>query len=492
MNLKQIEKDIKDHADLVRQQGPTPFIVGPEHHNIDSSQLSPNAVKVVRALLSAGYKAYLVGGCVRDLLLDKNPKDFDVCTSATPQQVTRVFSNAKVIGRRFMIVHVHFGNSIIEVTTFRSYSQASDDARRRSASGMLVADNAYGTDELEDAQRRDFTINALYYEVDTGRILDFNSGLHDLLCGQLELIGDPAERYREDPVRIIRACRFAAKLGFTISPRTLGPIHEHLPLLANISNARMYEEINKLFLTGHGAKSFELALGLELMDCLFPVMGTLFANPMYQTFVMSSMSSSDLRTQQDKPNRTHFLYSVLLWGAFYQTILGSCHDLSGIDHPDERQRLIGIGLSIIRKENRIALIPELVAQEITELWYDSLVMIEIAARTELVESFYRKRNFRACYDFLILRCKLEPLLSYCVKTYTPYYELSQQHKKEHALERTERRARKTRHKKSKLRQKINETLNQYLELEFNDERHSGHKQEIMKKARAWRKEIGLE
>lgn len=492
LNLQVIEKELKDQAKLVKEKGASKFTVKSNIHKINLNSISPNAIRVVTSLTKAGYKAYLVGGCVRDLILGKNPKDFDVCTSATPQQVTKVLKNSRIIGRRFKIVHVNFGRDIIEVSTFRSAKRASGNERRSSDDGMLVADNAYGTSEIEDSQRRDFTINALYYDVGSQTVLDFNAGLYDLLKHQIELIGDPDTRYKEDPVRMIRACRFAAKLDFDISPRTLNPIDEHLPLLSNISNARMYEEINKLFLTGHGEKSFERALDMNLIDHLFPMLNGLIRNQVYISFVKNALANSDVRARQDKPNRTHFLYSVLLWGAFYQKILHTYKELQLLENQEERKKIFGMAHAIIKKENTIALIPELVEQDITNLWFDNLLMIELASHEDLIESFYKKKNFRACYDFMILRCKIEPLLSYCVKVYEPYYERSLELKREMEEDRAQHKGKKKKNKKTRLKRKLNAEIDRYLAMDFEDSKLRHNKNEVLAKTRAWRRDVGLD
>ena len=241
-------------------------------HGISRQKISPKALSVIERLQNAHYKAYLVGGCIRDLLVGKTPKDFDVSTNATPEQVRKVFENSRIIGRRFKIVHVVFGKEIIEVTTFRGDSNNHKNKKLRvsSDSGMLVRDNVYGQDIDEDASRRDFTINAIYYDSHNETILDFHGGLYDLNAGIIDIIGDPQTRYLEDPVRIIRALRFSAKLGFKLSKRTADPIAKLAVNLREVSSARMFEEVNKLFLTGHGSESFKILRNFKIFEILFP------------------------------------------------------------------------------------------------------------------------------------------------------------------------------------------------------------------------------
>ena len=242
-----------------------PTVIPRDAHTLSRSQVSAAALKVLYRLKDAGFAAYLVGGCVRDLLLGLTPKDFDIATDAMPEQVTQLFRNSRVIGRRFRIVHVRFGQETIEVSTFRAHHSPFDEEdpdtepleRRRSDSGMILRDNVYGRVD-EDAGRRDFTINALYYDIRDFTLHDYADGLRDLNARQIRMIGDPAIRYREDPVRMLRAVRFAAKLDFTLAEETLKPIRTLRTLLLQVPAARLFDEVIKLFLTGHGLSSFQL------------------------------------------------------------------------------------------------------------------------------------------------------------------------------------------------------------------------------------------
>lgn len=247
----------------------TPEILSSRQHSLQRNAISRNAVNVVQRLQQAGYEAYVVGGCVRDLLLDLDPKDYDVATSATPEQVRAEFRNARVIGRRFKLVHVHFGREIIEVATFRANHPEEDDDEdashlaARNESGRILRDNVYGTLD-DDAQRRDFTINALYYDPTSERILDHTHGVHDIRNRLIRLIGDPEQRYQEDPVRMLRAVRFAAKLDFEIERHSAEPIAELADLLDGIPSARLFDETLKLFLGGKAERTFELLLEYDL------------------------------------------------------------------------------------------------------------------------------------------------------------------------------------------------------------------------------------
>ena len=237
-------------------------------HKLSRKAVSRAALKVLYRLKEAGYQSHLVGGGVRDLLLGRTPKDFDIATDAHPEQVKSLFSNCRLIGRRFRLAHVHFGREIIEVATFRANHQSGADGITGD-DGRIVRDNVFGNIE-QDANRRDFTVNALYYNIADFSIIDYTNGLADIQSGTLRIIGDPATRYREDPVRMLRAARFSAKLGLTLHPDTLAPIADLSHMLSDIPTARLFEEVLKLLQTGHAHASFAVLRELDLLRFLFP------------------------------------------------------------------------------------------------------------------------------------------------------------------------------------------------------------------------------
>ncbi|MEQ1531893.1 MAG: polynucleotide adenylyltransferase PcnB, partial [Methylococcales bacterium] len=238
-------------------------------HTISRSQVSEHALKVLYRLQKSGFEAYLVGGCVRDLLLGREPKDFDVVTDADPEQVRKVFRNCRLIGRRFRLAHVHFGRDVIEVATFRGAADAQSDKQLLDDEGRLLRDNVYGTIE-EDVWRRDFTVNALYYNIKDFSVVDYVGGMADHKAGVLRLIGDPDTRFREDPVRMLRAVRFAVKLGFILHPDCAQAIPKVAEMLSNIPSARLYDEAIKLFLSGYALQNFEMLRHYGLFQVLFP------------------------------------------------------------------------------------------------------------------------------------------------------------------------------------------------------------------------------
>ncbi len=306
-----------------------------EEHGIDARLLDDNAVRVVRTLKDAGFEAYIVGGAVRDLLVGLRPKDFDVATDATPEQVKALFRRAFIIGRRFRLVHVVFGrgreHEVIEVSTFRAYLEASSadqvsgnektskaelsgKTHAIDASGRVLRDNVWGP-QIEDAARRDFTVNAMYYDPVRQLVVDYHHGLRDARARVLRIIGDAATRYREDPVRIVRVVRFAAKLGFALEPSTLAPIRSMVPLLANVPASRLFDEMVKLLQTGHALASLEQLQRHGLDRGVFPVLDGVFvsSDPARRKFVDLALADTDRRVAENRAVAPSFLLACLLW-----------------------------------------------------------------------------------------------------------------------------------------------------------------------------------
>jgi poly(A) polymerase len=304
---------LNDHTDL--QSRPAPLIVPRSEHNISRANISPNALKVLYRLRTAGFGAFLVGGGVRDLLLGLHPKDFDVVTDANPDQIQELFRNCRLIGRRFRLAHVRFGRDIVEVATFRAAGADPEDERAHSDTGRILRDNVYGTID-EDVWRRDFTVNALYYNIADFSIWDYTHGFDDVRSRTLRLIGDPETRYREDPVRMLRAMRFAAKLDFELAPETAAPIATLGGLLRDVPPARLFDELLKLFQSGYAEKSFDRLLKHDLLRYLFRETCELLDTPERDNviaFIRHGLASTDERVRSDKPVTPMFLYAVFLW-----------------------------------------------------------------------------------------------------------------------------------------------------------------------------------
>lgn len=365
-------------------------------HPVSRSEIHEGALKVLYRLQNAGFEAYLVGGCIRDRLLGKNPKDFDVATNATPEQVHHLFRNSRMIGRRFRIVHVRFGREIIEVTTFRGHAPEESSHSRQSEDGMLLRDNVWGNIE-EDALRRDFTINALYYSISDFSIHDFTGGLADLQARRLRLIGDPETRYREDPVRMLRAVRFAAKLDFQLEASTEAPIREQANLLLQVAPARLFDEVLKLFLSGHAHKTFKLLCEYHLFGFLFPASHEAFkVNPAALALVEQAMINTDLRIQQERPVTPAFLYAALLWPGLeliYSDLLKN-----GVPAFPAMQQA---GNRLLQRQNQHITLPKRFAFPMREIWDMQLKLPQRHGKRAW--ALLQEPRFRAAYDFMLLR-----------------------------------------------------------------------------------------
>ncbi|MGY1490394.1 polynucleotide adenylyltransferase PcnB [Methylobacillus pratensis] len=311
--LQRVFKSPKKPASssTVRPQGNTERIPA-KVHRIDRKLISNAAIKTTDGLQKAGFEAFIVGGAVRDLLLKQRPKDFDVATNATPEQVNRIFRRSRIIGRRFRLVHVMFGDETIEVSTFRGSHLAEQGDAKVTDSGRILRDNVFGSQE-EDAARRDFTANALYYDPSTEEVLDFHHGVADIQAGVLRMIGDPVTRYREDPVRMLRAVRLSAKLGLKLDAATERPISELAELLHDVPPSRLFDEMLKLFLSGHAIESANALRQHGLHHGLLPLLDVVLEQPMGERFVRLALKNTDERVLADKPVSPGFLFATLLW-----------------------------------------------------------------------------------------------------------------------------------------------------------------------------------
>jgi poly(A) polymerase len=371
---------------------------------VSRSNIAPNALKVLYRLRQAGFQAHLVGGGVRDLLLGREPKDFDVATDARPEQVREVFRNCRLVGRRFRLAHVYFGREVIEVATFRACADidatADDQTQTQTEDGLVLRDNVYGTIE-QDALRRDFSINALYYNIEDFSIVDYADGVADLERGVLRLLGDPDVRYREDPVRMLRAVRFASKLGFRIDAATEDPIREMAPLLAEIPSARLFEETLKLFLAGDAVGNFEKLRQYGLFAQLFPDTERCLAQLEHQfplTLVMKGLGNTDARVASGKPVTPAFLFAILLWEPVRRQANVLQADGLG-PYPAMQQAAAEL---LPRQVERVAL-PRRFSGPMQEVW--ALQSRFQHTRGKRPQRLLAHPRFRAAYDFLLLRAE---------------------------------------------------------------------------------------
>ncbi len=406
--------------DQQNSRPPAPVIVARPDHPISRSEISGNALKVLYRLKDAGYQGFLVGGCVRDLLIGMHPKDFDVATDASPEEMRRLFRNCRLIGRRFRLAHVRFGQQIIEVATFRAAGapmapepdldgvtdenapefEEDDRDRAHDERGRLLRDNVYGTID-QDVWRRDFTCNALYYNIEDFSIWDYVGGVDDVRARTLRLIGDPETRYREDPVRMLRAVRFEAKLGFSIHEATRAPFATLAGLLEHIPPARLLDEFQKLFLAGFGERSFDLLRKHALLEHLFPATAAHLATEtdgVALRLIRAGLASTDRRVAEDRPVTPMFLFAVLLFGpvsaAAQRRFESGMHPGAAIaDAVDE----------VVAVQNRRIGIPKRFSIPMRELLALQPRFHRREGRRAL--AFLGHPRFRAAYDFLLLRAE---------------------------------------------------------------------------------------
>ena len=280
-----------------------------ENHGLSRDATSPAAAKVCATLREAGFSAYVVGGAVRDLMLGIVPKDFDIATDARPEQIKPLFRRALIIGRRFRLVHVLMGPETVEVSTFRG---ADTETAQKDEHGRVLRDNVFGTLE-EDARRRDFTVNALYFDPATEEVVDLHGGLADLKKRTLRVIGDPQTRYREDPVRMLRGVRLAAKLGLTLDPATRAPIRDMAPLMETVPPARLFDEMLKLLLSGHASACLRQLRDVGLHKGVLPLLDVILEQPLGERFVTLALAQTDERVLAERPVSPAFLFAALLW-----------------------------------------------------------------------------------------------------------------------------------------------------------------------------------
>jgi poly(A) polymerase len=382
--------------------GPQPIVIPRAEHTISRKQISPAALKVLYGLNEAGFDAYLVGGCVRDLLLGHEPKDFDVATNASPEEVHKVFRRSQLIGRRFKLVHVRFGREIIEVATFRAPPEIEQHVDQ---AGRIMRDNVYGTLE-QDAWRRDFTINALYYNIRDFSIIDYTGGIADLKAGKIKLIGDVETRYREDPVRMLRALRFVGKLGLVLDEDTERLIPSLANLLADIPAARLFDESLKLYLTGNAAVTHELLCHYHVFEHLFPQTDKLLhtEHDNYpRTLLIKALENTDKRIDEDKPVTPAFLFAALLWEPvrqrWQQNIDRKIPVIPALQHA---------ATDVISEQVKRVAVPKRFTIMTRDIW---TLQPRLEQRTgKRAYRLLTHPKFRAGYDFLLLRTESgEPL-----------------------------------------------------------------------------------
>lgn len=386
-------------SDSAPAQDSEPHRLQSDQHGLTPSDLSKGAQEVVATLTKHGFEAFVVGGCVRDLILGLHPKDFDVATNATPEEAKQLFRRSRIVGRRFRIVHVMMGRETIEVTTFRAnHSDGDKRSARQSDQGMLLRDNVFG-DISEDAMRRDFTVNALYYSPEDNIVYDYANGVRDIANRNLVMIGDPETRYREDPVRMLRAARFAAKLGFSMAPDTARAIGPLAHLLGEVAPARLFDEALKLFLSGQALATFNQLHEHNLMVQLFPETMACVAEDQSDfsiKFIEQALTNTDKRIRNNQRVTPAFLLAAILWPAVDKARRG--YEARG-ENPAMAIQKAG-GLVIAHQVSRIA-IPRRFSQPMREIWE---LQLRLSNRHgNRAAHLISLPRFRAAYDFVLLR-----------------------------------------------------------------------------------------
>jgi len=371
-----------------------PAVIPVSTHGITRDRISSGSRRVCETLQQHGHKAYVVGGAVRDLLIGAEPKDFDVATDATPEEVRRYFRRARIIGRRFQIVHVMIGQETLEVTTFRGLL---DEKTKTDEHGRVLHDNVFGS-HAEDAARRDFTANALYYDPASEAVIDYHHGVGDLKQKTLRMIGEPRARYREDPVRMLRAVRLAAKLGLIIDPAARKPIREMAGLLENVPPARLFDEMLKLLTSGHSVKCITQLRDEGLHHGLLPMLDVILEQPMGEKFVMLALENTDQRVRQGKGISPGFLFATLLW----HEVLVHWEKLKAKGEPKIPALYQAMDTVIDVQGEKLA-ITRRIAGDIKDIWALQPRFEQRAGKRPY--SLLEQPRFRAGYDFLLLRAE---------------------------------------------------------------------------------------
>jgi len=383
-----------------------PEVVNHKNFNLNTNLISKNCLSIISRLHRKGFQAYIVGGGVRDLIQKLAPKDFDIVTNCEPGQIRKIFKNSRIIGRRFKLVHITFPDEIVETTTFRSDSKDNEGAIEVNEKGRILRDNSWGTQE-EDVKRRDFKINSLYYDPFKGEIIDYFGGIKDLGNKNVTFIGDPEKRILEDPVRILRAIRFAAKLNFSIEKSAKKIILEQKHHLYEISPARIYEEVLKLFLSGHAEMSYKILNEYKVFEILFP--HVLDVNKEFEDFFLTAFKETDRRYKVGKKLNPGFIFALLLWPKIFKK--------SNISKNINFRNFYQSISEVTRKQQVITSVPKRFTSFIKDVWMHQPRFQRTGRKTL---RFSNNLRFRAAYDFFLLRHSIEPNLKNDIEWWTEF------------------------------------------------------------------------
>lgn len=395
-----------------------PLIIKRENHTISRKDFTTNTCKVLYRLHNAGFQAYLVGGGIRDLLLGLEPKDFDIVTDAKPEQIRKIFRNCRLIGRRFRLAHIYFKDEIIEVATFRADENEQGVTQRKTIHGLLHRDNIYGTLD-DDIWRRDFTINAIYYNIADFTLVDYSGGLQDLSDGIIRIIGNPEQRFREDPVRMIRAIRFAAKLGMRIDDKIEQALPKCRELLYHVSPSRLFDESLKLFMSGYSSQVFAAMHHYTLFETLYPELGHCLRDKQYhlevEQMLLALFKNTDNRISAHKPVTPAYLYAALLWYPLMRWVrqyqADGCRNLTAMDKAIQK---------VIAAQNDVINIPKKFVYIIREIW---LLQHQLQNhRGKRPYKLLHQQRFRAAYDFLLLRSEADQTIQPIAHWWTTFID----------------------------------------------------------------------
>tara|TARA_B100000886_G_scaffold137339_1_gene92831 strand:+ start:264 stop:1487 length:1224 start_codon:yes stop_codon:yes gene_type:complete len=383
-----------------------PAVLNHKSFNLNTNLISKNCLSIISKLHKKGYQAYIVGGGVRDLIQKLDPKDFDIVTNCEPTQIRKIFKNSRIIGRRFKLVHVTFSDEIVETTTFRSDSKDNGESIEVNEKGRILRDNSWGTQE-EDVKRRDFKINSLYYDPFKGEIIDYFGGVKDLGSKNVTFIGDPEKRILEDPVRILRAIRFAAKLNFNIEKGAKKVILEQKHHLYEISPARIYEEVIKLFLSGHAERSYKILNEYEVFEILFPHVSDVKHE--FKNFFLTAFKETDRRYKVGKKLNPGFVFALLLWPKVFKK--------SNISNQINFRNFYQAISEVTRKQQIITSVPKRFTSFIKDVWMHQPRFQRTGRKTL---RFSNNLRFRAAFDFFLLRGSIEPNLKDDIEWWTEF------------------------------------------------------------------------
>ena len=375
-----------------------------EDHGIHKKDVDLDVVKISSALINKGYQAFLVGGCIRDLLLQKKPKDFDIATDASPPEICKLFPNAKIIGKRFKIVHVYINEKkFFEVTTFRSdISKKNNEKRFKTQKGMIKRDNVYGTIS-QDAFRRDFTVNSLYLDLDTEILYDYVGGLNDIKKRELRLIKKPSISYQEDPVRMLRAIRFESKLNLKLQGDSKESIKKMSHLINNVSPFRLFDEILKIMHSGSAVVSYKKLIKYKIFKNLFPYTDKIIKNQAnYNDFFIAALTNTDNRIRDELHVNPSFIYAVFLW-PFFQEMQEQYNNKKTRD-------VDFIFRSVMDKQAKYIAIPEFFQSTIFTIWSLQSSFLNLSSRN--IQYITNIEKFRAAFDFFYLRSLINNDLKY--------------------------------------------------------------------------------